>query len=251
MSELPYRDFHYPLNVFMYILTNEEGSVQYLHYGLFEREGEPIGEAQERSTAMLLERLPPAPARLLDVGVGLATTLDRLTRSGYDAVGITPDEKQIAMARQRYGSLQVHCARFEDFESAEPFDVVVFQESSQYIHAETLFKRAHRLTRRIIVLDEFAMGDARVASPLPLLDRFLIAAESSGFSLTESIDLTEKAAPTIDYFIARLPRYRTRLIADIGLSDAQVDELIASGRTYREMYRSGVYGYRLLQFART
>ena len=54
MSEAPYRDFYYPLNVFMHILTNEEGSVSYLHYGLFEREGEPIGEAQERSTSMLL-----------------------------------------------------------------------------------------------------------------------------------------------------------------------------------------------------
>src|SRR6266851_641052 len=212
MSEVPYRDFYYPLNVFMHILTNEEGSVSYLHYGLFEREGEPIGEAQERSTAMLLERLPPPPARLLDVGVGLATTLARLHRDGYDATGITPDEKQVAMAQQRHGSLPIQCAGFEDFESAQHFDVVIFQESSQYIDAEALFERAHRLTRRIIVLDEFAIDDARVASSLPRLDRFLAAARSSGFAVTENVDLTKNAAPTIDYFIDRLPRYRPRLI---------------------------------------
>ena len=58
---LPYRDFYYPLNVFMHILTAEEGGVEYLHYGLFEREDEPIGDAQERSTRMLLDRLPPRP----------------------------------------------------------------------------------------------------------------------------------------------------------------------------------------------
>ena len=35
---LPYRDFYYPLNVFMHILTHEEGGVDYLHYALFENE---------------------------------------------------------------------------------------------------------------------------------------------------------------------------------------------------------------------
>src|SRR3712207_909255 len=93
---LPYRDFYYPLNVLLHVLTLEEGAVEYLHYGLFERSDEAIGVAQERSTQLLLSRLPPPPARLLDVGVGLGTTLNRLTRAGYDTVGITPDDKQVA-----------------------------------------------------------------------------------------------------------------------------------------------------------
>lgn len=248
MAEIPYRDFYYPLNVFMHILTAEEGSVSYLHYGLFEHEGESIRDAQERSTAMLFERLPPPPARVLDVGVGLATTLARLVASGYDAVGITPDEKQVAMAAARYGALPILCIGFEDFETVRTFDVVIFQESSQYIDPEALFERAHRLTSRVIVLDEFAMDEARGASPLPLLDHFLAAAESCGFSLTENIDLTAMAAPTIDYFIERIPAHRERLIAGLGITGQQVDDLIASGKTYRAMYANGVYGYRLLQF---
>jgi hypothetical protein len=251
MSDLPYREFYFPLNVFMHILTLEEGSVSYLHYGLFESEDEPIAEAQERSTAMLLERLPPPPATLLDVGIGLATTLARLNRSGYRAIGITPDEKQVAMARQRHGNLPIECIEFENFESSEPFDVIIFQESSQYIEAETLFERAKRLSDRIIVLDEFAIDHARVASPLPLLDEFLAAAEQCGFTLTESVDLTARAAPTIDYFIKRIPRYRTRIVADLGLSEQQVDDLLTSGKNYRALYSSGVYAYRLLQFARS
>ena len=250
MPELPYRDFYFPLNVFMHILTLEEGSVSYLHYGLFEQEGESIAEAQERSTAMLLERLPRPPATLLDVGIGLATTLARLTRMGYHAIGITPDEKQVAAAHERHGELPIACVEFEHFESNDPFDVVIFQESSQYIESETLFERARRLTRRIIVLDEFAMDDARVASALPLLDEFLTDAQSCDFALTENIDLTAKAAPTIDYFITRIPRYRDRIVADLGLTEKQVDDLLESGKTYRSMYSSGVYAYRLLQFSR-
>jgi SAM-dependent methyltransferase len=234
----------------MHILTLEEGSVSYLHYGLFERDGESIAEAQEHSTALLLARLPPPPATLLDVGIGLATTLARLNRTGYHAIGITPDEKQVALARQRHGNLPIECVEFEHFESSEPFDVIIFQESSQYIESETLFERARRLTNRIIVLDEFATDNAHVASALPRLNDFVAAAQSSTFKLTESIDLTQKAAPTIDYFIERIPRYRSRIIDDLGLTDRQVDDLIESGTSYRELYRTEVYNYRLLQFER-
>jgi cyclopropane fatty-acyl-phospholipid synthase-like methyltransferase len=114
---LPYRDFYYPLNVFMHILTHEEGGVDYLHYALFENEQERIGAAQEHSTELLLSRLPPPPSRILEVGIGLGTTLLRLTRLGYDAEGITPDEKQIAMVRERYGD-EVR-ARHVAFEALE------------------------------------------------------------------------------------------------------------------------------------
>src|SRR5437762_183081 len=119
----------------MHILTHEEGAVRYLHYGLFERPDDSIDAAQERSTELLLSRLPPPPARLLDVGVGLGTTLERLTRLGYDAEGITPDEKQAALARE-----PVAVASFETFDGG-PYDLLLFQESSQYIDSDALFAK--------------------------------------------------------------------------------------------------------------
>jgi hypothetical protein len=243
---LPYRDFYYPLNVFVHILTHEEGDVPYLHYGLFESEDEPLATAQERSTELLLSRLPPPPARILEAGIGLGTTLSRLTRMGYDAVGITPDEKQIAVVRERYGdTVDARCIAFERFPLPDRFDAVFFQESSQYIEADALFLRAQELTSRVIVLDEFAL---QPVDGLHRYDDFVSAAAQHGFRKTEEIELSQKAPPSIDYFIQRLPEYRDRLIADLGLSNAQIDELIESGRRYRAMYDSGAYGYRLLQF---
>lgn len=251
MTPLAYRDFYYPLNVFMHILTHEEGGVDYLHYGLFDREGESIAVAQERSTELLLARLPPPPARVLEVGVGLATTLRRLTELGYDATGITPDEKQIATIRDRYGdAVRVECARFESYAGAGRYDAVVFQESSQYIEANALFSKAAELTARVIVLDEFALGPVDFEGALHPLAGFLEAATRHGFALTENVDLSGRAAPTVDYFMQRLPRYRELLMHDIGISAEQVEGLITSGATYRDLYRRGVYGYRLLQFAR-
>lgn len=246
-APVPYRDFYYPLNVLLHILTMDEGSVDYLHYGLFERPDESIRTAQERSTELLLSRLPPPPARLLDVGVGLGTTLNRLTGLGYDAVGITPDEKQVAVVRSRFGdTVDVRPFRFEDFHDAA-FDTIVFQESSQYIESEALFAAAAKLTRRIVVLDEFA---TRAEGELHLYDEFAAAAARHGFGINEEIDLSARAAPTMEYFRNRLPQYRERLIAEVGITSEQVDELIASGERYRKSYRSGAYVYRLLVLGR-
>jgi 2-polyprenyl-3-methyl-5-hydroxy-6-metoxy-1,4-benzoquinol methylase len=245
---LAYRDFYYPLNVFMHILTAEEGDVPYLHYALFEDEGESLATAQERSTELLLSRLPSPPARLLEAGIGLGTTLARLTAMGYDIEGLTPDDKQIAVARARHGdAVRIHQARFEDFTSERPYDAVFFQESSQYIPAEALFRKAAELTRRVVVLDEFAV---RPEGALHQRDAFLEAASRHGFRVVEELDLSEKAAPTIDYFNVRYPRHRERLIQDLDLTAQQVDELIEGGFKYRQAYRDGVYAYRMMDLVR-
>lgn len=246
-----YREFYYPLNVFMHILTHEEGGVDYLHYGLFGNESESIGRAQERSTELLLEHLPPPPARVLEVGIGLATTLARLIGSGYAAEGITPDDKQIAMVRKRHGeALPVHCSRFESFEAKDTWDVLLFQESSQYIPADALFAKAAELAPLVIVIDEFSLKPIAEPGALHSLEGFLEAARLHDFHLVEELDLSTKAAPTIGYFIARIPQHRDALRADLDLTDQQIDDLVESGRTYLRRYEDGSYGYRLLRLER-
>ena len=251
VPDLPYREFLYPLNVFMHILTNEEGGVANLHYGLFERPDESISVAQERSTELLLRHLPPPPARLLEAGIGLGTTLARLTRLGYDVEGITPDAAQIDVVRSRHGdAVRAHAAAFETFAAQGTYDCVFFQESAQYIDAEQLFAKARELTRCVVVLDEFALRPLDTPGGLHSRERFLAAAEKNGFRVDEEIDLSSKAAPTVEYFTRRLPSWRDRLMRDLALTTEQIDDLIESGATYANRYRSGEYGYRLLELRR-
>ena len=246
MSAAPYRDVHYPLNVFMHILTHEEGSVPALHYGFFDRGDESMREAQESATAMLITRLPPVPARILDAGSGVGSTLARLTTLGYDIEGITPDAQQVDIIRARYADrVRVHCTRFEDMTPA-PFDTIVFQESSQYIDSQALFAKAREMTSHVIVFDEFAMEPATLHS----YDGFLRAAADHGFDKVEEIDVTKVAAPTIDYFNQRFERYRAMLIHDLGITPDQIDTLIRLGRENRDRYARGSYVYRVMQFRR-
>jgi cyclopropane fatty-acyl-phospholipid synthase-like methyltransferase len=246
------RDFPYPLNVFLHVLTREEGAVAALHYGLFASKEESIGAAQDRSTALLIDRLPPPPASLLEVGIGLGSTLDRLTRLGYDAEGIGPDEQQVAAARSLFGpGLRVHVALLEAFEATRRFDAIVFQESSQYIESNALFGRTRRLAApgaAVVVLDEFALRPVERPGALHRLDHFLEASEREGFRAEEEVDLSRAAAPTVDYFLERLPRHQDSLHAELDLSDARIEALIENGKAYRDLYASGAYGYRLLRF---
>lgn len=228
----------------MHVLTLEEGSVRSLHYGIFEGSGESLADAQERSTSILLSRLPPAPARLLDVGSGIGTTLERLTALGYDVTGITPDEKQIAWIRDRYGdAVRIVHSRFEDFAASEKFDALLFQESSQYIDSDALFQHARELSDRVLVLDEFATREVgHLHQWLP----FLEAARTNGYQVREEIDFSAQAAPTPEYFNARLPRYREMLMRDLELTAEQIDGLMEGGRTYRTAYERGDYVYKLV-----
>ena len=242
---LEYRDFYYPLNVLLHVLTLEEGDVRHLHYGLFERPDEPIGAAQDRASARIFGHLPPPPARVLDVGSGLGANLSRLVKMGYDATGITPDANQIAVIRARHGEVPVRLERFEDVN--ETFDVALFHESSQYIDSEALFAKAEQVARVLLILDDFAMNPVE---GLHRYDDFLAAASRHNFATTINDDVSDMAAPTIDYFNARLPRFRQQLINDLGIRSVQIDDLIASGQRYRDRYRNGDYGYRFLRFAR-
>jgi SAM-dependent methyltransferase len=186
------------------------------------------------------------------VGVGLGTTFARLRRLGYDAEGITPDPTQIAIAQSRLpGELSLHAVGLEAFETSRPFDVVLFQESAQYVDSAVLFRKVAALAApgaSLVVLDEFALRPVDRPDALHGLDRFLAAADSHGFRLEEEIDLSREAAPTIDYFLQRLSRHRASILAEVGVSAEQLERLIASGQEYRELYRSGAYGYRLLVF---
>lgn len=232
-------------------LLSQETEVQFLHYGLFRQPGESIVSAQEHSTALLLEALPAPPCRVLEVGIGLGTTLRKLLDAGYEAEGITPDAHQIAAARARYGEgLPVHCAHFEEWQPGRKYDVIVFQESSQYIDSDPLFARASKLAPRIVVLDEFATRPLTPPGLMHRLDIFHAAAARHRWQVVEHTDLSAWALPTLHWFIDRIARYGAKIVDDLGVSRTRVDELLEGAYRYVDLYESGDYAYSLVRLER-
>lgn len=249
-----YASFSFPLNVYSHLLTLQEGALDYLHYGLHATPDTPFTAAQQHSTAQVLARLPAAPARILEVGIGVGTLFRQLSAQGYAMVGITPDAAQIAYARaQCPPGADLRCTRLEDLQpDAEAFDLVLFQESAQYIPAIDLFSQCARLLKpggQVLVLDELIeWRDPEQTDYLPYRPQFLAQAERQGFVLAEEIDLSGQAAPTVDYILRHVEGWRARLCQDLALDDARIDALLSGTAHYQREYRRGRYRYRLLQF---
>jgi SAM-dependent methyltransferase len=254
ISPSPFKDLAFPLNVYAQALLLQEGKAIYLHYGLFQDNNTSLQEAQKFSTDLLMARLPPLPRRILEVGVGLGTTFSLLKERGYDVHGITPDAQQIAYIQKSLGpEVSISCLSLEDFNAqAESFDVIVFQESAQYIEPLVIFNKALDLlplSGDLLIIDEFALKrDKTGTAGLHLLDDMVALAGRLGYELVERMDLSAMAAPTLDYLLRVTQIHRKSLIEDLALSDEQLTQLDASNRIYREKYTSGHYGYALLHF---
>ncbi len=250
-------DFAFPLNVYARLLELEDGPARYLHYGLFDENNLKASEAQQCASDLLWQHLP-APCKLLDVGLGLGTTLQQLTAAGFAATGITPDAQQIAFALARHGpGLSMLPVRFEDFDTdAGQWQAILFQESSQYIDDIDLFEHCHHLLAEdgeIIVMDEFVRrwDSASGVRNLHDLDHFLRLAERFGFEIISHLDLSARAAPTVDWLLAGTKRHAEQLEQELGVSTTQLQALDASNIAYRKHYAEGRYGYFLLRLKRS
>lgn len=252
--------FSFPLNVYAHLLQRLEGRADYLHFAVYaDGEGSAPGDvlrAQERASALLWQALPP-PCRLLEVGIGLGTTLARLTDAGYDALGITPEPAQIEVAHARHGQRpRLECARLEDFNGdAGRWQALLFQESAQYIEPLALFEAADRLLAdgpaTLVVMDEFALRRSEAShTGLHHLDAFCALAARFGWRLSQRIDLSRAVQPTVDYLLRTTRAERAALMADLGLGADALDGLDAALTRHQTLYRQGVYGYALLKLER-
>lgn len=248
-----YKNFAFPLNVYSHILYKDYGDVKYLHYGLFNRDDRNIWSAQQRATDLLFSHLPSRPCRILEVGIGLGTMLAKLVEAGYDVTGITPDENQINYAKNIHGEgLPVLNKRLEEFSDAQKFDLILFQESAQYIDTANLFKKASELLRdggQIIIMDEISLRKRSPSEPgLPLLDDYISLGDALGFDVIGQLDLSSQASPTNAYLLDAVTRYREHLADDLDLSTEEIDGLINAARLHLAKYNDGRYGYCLLHF---
>ncbi len=251
---LPYKNFTFPLNVYAHILCKDYGDFKYLHYGLFEQDDEQdLQKAQQRATDLFFLHIPTCPCRILEVGIGLGTTLSKLVKAGYNATGITPDENQINYAKIRYGeNLPVFCQRLEDFSASQKFDLIIFQESAQYIDTTILFRQASDLLTdggQLIIMDELSLRKCPPSDPgLPWVDGYISLGSTLGFEIIKQLDLSSQALPTDIYIVDTVMRYREDLIAELELSSEDIDGLIQAAQNHLSKYRDGRYGYGLLQF---
>jgi SAM-dependent methyltransferase len=255
----PYINIAFPLNVYAHSLSLEEDQVDYLHYGLFKPD-ESIHQvqiAQQRSSDLVLKYLPKPPCRILEIGIGLGTTASILAERGYSITGISPDPYQVAIAKERVpDTVNLECISFEAFSAPkESFDVILLQESAQYINSLLLYNKSYDLLSSngvVLLLDEFSLKRSAeyIVDNLHILTYNVAQAQRCGFNLSEQIDLCKPAAPTVDYLLWVIKKHRASLVAYLALQDGVLDNLLIALGEYKQKYHNGSYGYFLLKFSK-
>lgn len=226
----------FPLNVYALAVVLEEGSVDSLHYG-FDWAAGPIAPAQGRATEFLVEKLPSPPGSILEVGVGLGALARKLTKLGYAYKGISPDKTQVAWCEQRVPESVFSCVSFSQLDLSEKYDILVFQESAQYIPDSEIIRIAGHVLRpggSIVLVDEVPAQTAYAVGVLPV---------NSGFQLEESEDLTSRATGSLDYLIEAIFRHRTGILAACKLPSHKLTNLLDILERRRLAYRGGEFLY--------
>ena len=226
----------FPLNVYALALHFEEGRATALHYG-FDWTSGPIGDAQRRATDVLLARLPAPPRRVLEVGIGFGSLGRELTDRGYAYQGLCPDPAQVALARQCHPDLDVQGLAFQDLPLREPCDLLLFQESAQYIDLRDILRIAARVVApggSIVVADEV---------PATTLRALMQPGSQDGFKLAAVEDVTSRARGSLDYLIEAVFGHRPRILQAAGLHSHRLTALLHSLEQRRLAYRDGRHRY--------
>jgi len=233
-SSSPCEALAFPFNIYAHALHLHEGIASDLHFGLFQNDKISMRAAQQSTYELLRSKLPPSPCRILEVGIDSGTISSLLNQPGYDVSSITVDMLEIFNTE------------------AKGFDIILFKESAQYIDQLVIINKALDLlppSGQLIVIGEFALKhNTTHLENLHLLKNMIMLAERSGFELTENLDLSVLAAPTFDYLLQAISKYRQKLIRDLFLNPEQLTQLEQSNRINREKYTHGEYGYALLRF---
>ena len=237
----------FPLNVYAQALLLKFNSLDYLHYGLWDDANTSLEQAQQQASDFLWQHLPDTSThrRLLEVGIGLGTSAQALLKQGFEYTGITPDNHQILYAYQRYGrdAQFIHQA-FEQHGALEPYDLILFQESAQYIAALVLLQRCGQLLSphgQVVIMDEI---------PTVQLDNLDASLSQAGFQCIEQIDLTEKAAPSITYLADVIEKLADKICLDLNIPMSKLVTLLRSLRQREKAYQNGSYRYQLIRFSR-
>jgi len=192
---------------------HEVVGLEHLHYGLWN--GEPLTLqglkiAQDRFTQNLLDQIPDGVESVLDVGCGIGSTAMLLAQRGYEVEGLSPDPYHRSQFARRVGA-PFHLRRFQEFEPARGYDMVLMSESAQYVWLDSLFPAVARATPggHLLVADYFTTDGTRgiLAKSGHSLEAFLAGAEDAGFLLERQEDITDRVVPTLDLAHSWLERY--------------------------------------------
>lgn len=252
------RELPQPFGFYRYILKSD-----HLHFGLWGEDGElSMEDAQERMFSRLLSYFPAPPASVLDVGCGLGLSAARLSQLGYKVFAIAPSRELIEYASGQYGEsgVEFRVLGFLDEDgdvfASDSYDIVLFQESAQYLGPlDSVMRKTRRILRDkgVVIIGDEVCYDKTVKpfTSVHMSYDFEIALAENGFNILEDEKVGEKVSPTCDFIIDEFTHHFDEIVSCFDAPDTSEKLLfyIEGWKKQKEWYANGQTGYEIF-FAR-
>jgi SAM-dependent methyltransferase len=252
------KTLEFPYCYYVYIIDSG-GDLDYLHYGLWEPGTQGLKDAQENLAAKMKGLITKDMKRILDVGCGLGRTTHDLAASGHNVIGISPDIKLMEMAKAKYSEYVSNfvISSFEDYRSKDLFDLILFQESSQYVNdLDFLFSHCNELlnnTGSILMCDEIRYKDSHNCAFHEKRNIEKIAPEY-GFNIMHNENITDKVLETRKIALHLFTENKDSVIEEFSPirenTREEVESLIEGWKIHTTMFEKGIFGYEVFLFQR-
>jgi SAM-dependent methyltransferase len=163
-----------------------------------------VARAQENYCEFVVSHIPKDVRTILDVGCGSGSFALRLLDLGYQVDCVSPSSFLTKEAARRLdGRANIYDCRFEDLETQNRYDLILFSESFQYVPLEQAFGKVVELLAKdsyMLICDFFRKdtpGNSRIGGG-HRLSKFHDQMERYPFAVIEDIDITNETAPTMD-----------------------------------------------------
>ena len=182
--------------------------LEHLHYGYWTGDIEidiaNLHIAQDEYAKFVISHIPDGVKTILDVGCGTGQIAKKLLDMGYQVDCVSPCPFLKKQASELLGNRShVFECFYENLQTVNRYDMVLFCESFQYIDMEQALSKTDKFLNsggyllvcdifRKDVLDKTFMGGGHS------LTRFYNLIAKSSFRLIENVDITEQTAPNMD-----------------------------------------------------
>jgi SAM-dependent methyltransferase len=182
--------------------------IKHLHYGYWTDGLEPsmsnLRKAQENYTNFLVSHIPDRVGTILDVGCGGGHLAKELVDRGYSVDCVSPSHflSERAHAVLGQGSHIFECP-YEQLETENRYDLVLFSESFQYIRLENALEKSMSVTNDngyLLICDVFGTAEAGngALGGGHKLAKFYDRMSHYAFLLVEDVDITEQTSANLD-----------------------------------------------------
>ncbi|MBA7651731.1 hypothetical protein ES703_59550 [subsurface metagenome] len=182
--------------------------LEHLHYGYWTGDIEidiaNLHIAQDEYAKFVISHIPDGVKTILDVGCGTGQIAKKLLDMGYQVDCVSPCPFLKKQASELLGNRShVFECFYENLQTVNRYDMVLFCESFQYIDMEQALSNTNKFLKSggyLLICDIFRKGtlDKTFMGGGHSLTKFYNLIAKSSFRLIENVDITEQTAPNMD-----------------------------------------------------